>query len=635
MTAEALELLAPAKTALIGMEAIRHGADAVYIGGPAFGARAAAGNSMRDIAALCEYAHRFRARVLMTLNTILADEELPAAEKLAREAWDAGVDALIVQDPGLLRAQLPPIALHASTQCDIRTPEKALLLEQCGFSQIVPARELTLAEIDAIHRALTRARIEFFVHGALCVSYSGQCYASKALRGRSANRGQCAQICRLAFDVRGPEGELLRSGCHALSLRDNDQSRNLAELIAAGVRSFKIEGRLKDADYVKNVTAHYRRLLDRFLGEHPEYTQESKGETRLFFEPDPSKSFNRGSTDYFVHGRQDGLADFSTPKNAGEPAGTVRAVGPRSFTLRSRLEFHNGDGLTFTDARGVLAGILVNRAEKREGQTWEIFTRDSPRAIPGLAPGTQMRRNRDAAWLKLMAGETAERTIALELRATVSPQRITLKATDPEGIAAETTATGEFPPADNPEKAREQAARSLARLGGTIYRAGNVRVESGEPLFVPASLLNSLRRELIQALDQKRRLAFRRWERLAAAPAEARDRGELDYRGNVFNREAAGLLASLGYRVTERAFETGENTAEVELMRCRYCLRHALSLCPKEAAKRGEKIKPLPLTLTSGAVTLTCRFHCKPCEMSVHGRRSAPSTLSSIRIRGA
>ena len=379
-----LELLAPCKTCDIGIEAFKHGADAVYIGGPLFSARANAGNSMSEIERLASFAHRFNGRVYMALNTIFSDEELPEAVRLAHQAYHAGVDALIVQDMGLLMCDLPPIQLHASTQCDIRTTEKAVFLESIGFSQIVPARELTLGQIQEMAEALKTARIEFFIHGALCVSYSGQCYASQAFKGRSANRGDCAQICRLPFDLFDEEGKSISRGKHLLSLKDNNQSQNLDALITAGVRSFKIEGRYKDLTYVKNTTAFYRRELDAWLEKHPDFEAESDGKVEFNFEPSLENAFNRGATDYFVNGRSDHMEAFSTPKNSGAVIGQVVKVNDRSFLVKTKEELHNGDGLTFFTDTDELSGLLINRAEQKDTGLWEVFTRVPCSRITGL-----------------------------------------------------------------------------------------------------------------------------------------------------------------------------------------------------------------------------------------------------------
>ncbi len=622
-TLQTLELLAPAKNADIGIEAINHGADAVYIGGPAFSARANAGNSLSDLERLCEHAHRYRARIYMALNTIFTDAELVEAEKLARDAWNVGVDALIVQDMGLLECDLPPIQLHASTQCDIRTPEKAKFLESVGFSQIVPARELSLEEIRAVYDALDSARIEYFIHGALCVSFSGQCYASQAVKGRSANRGDCAQLCRLPFDIYDEDGSVLKKGCHALSLKDNNQSANIAELIEAGVRSFKIEGRYKDVAYVKNTCGYYRRLIDQYLTVHQEFERESEGRCHLSFEPDPNRTFNRGTTDYFVHGRgHSDITSFDTPKNAGAPAGTIRDVLDLSFILKSDLELNNGDGLTYYRKDGELGGLLVNRAENLEPGLWEIFLRDPCRKNPDLQRGLKLMRNRDSAWTRLMESDTATRRIPIKVTAEVGDDGIRVTAEDEVKNRVYVERIEALDPAKNPERAAAQLASSLSKLGDTVFEASSVDLEGDTAKFLPVSVINALRRELVAKLEEERTRTFTK------LPADKRDesvcfpQSTLDYRGNVLNRKAQAFYAKHGVTVEEPAFETGLITREVELMRCKHCIRYALDLCPKEAKKRGEKIKPTPLVLKSGNMTFTAHFHCKPCEMSITGKKS-------------
>lgn len=341
-----LELLAPARNADFGIEAVRHGADAVYIGGPAFGARAKAENSVADIARLVQYAHRFRAEVFVAFNTIFHDNEIEAARDMTWQLYEAGVDALIVQDMGLLEMDIPPIQLHASTQTDIRTVEKAVFLDQVGFSQIVLAREMDIQTIRKVADA-TQCNLEFFIHGALCVAFSGQCYISHAHTGRSANRGECSQECRLPYTLEDSKGRILAKDKHLLSMKDNDQSANLRALIDAGVSSFKIEGRYKDLAYVKNATAHYRQLLDEILLDLPDYVRASSGRCSYTFTPQPEKTFNRSTTEYFIHGRGEDVGAFDTPKFAGEEIGKVSKVGPDYFEVESQLELHNGDGVCF------------------------------------------------------------------------------------------------------------------------------------------------------------------------------------------------------------------------------------------------------------------------------------------------
>jgi len=357
-----LELLSPAKNAEFGMAAIDHGADAVYIGGPAFGARASAENGVADIAKLAAHAHRYNAKVFVALNTILRDDELEGARHIAWQLYDAGADALIVQDMGLLEIDLPPIQLHASTQTDIRHADKARFLQDVGFSQIVLARELSLTQIKSI-AAKTDLNLEFFIHGALCVAYSGQCYISHAHTGRSANRGECSQACRLPYTLTDPTGAIVAHEQHLLSMKDNDQSANLRALADAGISSFKIEGRLKDLSYVKNITAHYRQLLDEIMEDAPEYRRASSGRSTYTFEPQPEKTFNRGATDYFVNDRKADIGAFDTPKFSGTEVGTVASIGHQWFDVEATEELHNGDGLSFFDIDQDLVGLRVNRVE--------------------------------------------------------------------------------------------------------------------------------------------------------------------------------------------------------------------------------------------------------------------------------
>jgi putative protease len=603
-----LELLAPAKNLIFGLEAVNHGADAVYIGGPAFGARAAAGNSIADIEALAAHAHRYRARVLVALNTILRDDELEQARRIAWQVYEAGADALIIQDMGLLELDLPPIQLHASTQTDNRTVEKVRFLEQVGFSQIVLARELSLDEIRAI-AAQTRATLEFFVHGALCVSYSGQCTISHAFTGRSANRGECAQMCRLPYTLEDAGGGIVARDRHLLSLKDNDQSANLRDLIDAGIRSFKIEGRLKDLSYVKNVTAHYRRLLDSIMAESPQYRPASSGRCIFTFEPRPEKTFNRGATDYFVQGRRDDIAAFDTPKFAGEPVGEVAAVGPNWLEVSGEAPFHNGDGLSWFDEHQELAGLRVNRAEGRR-----LFVTALP---PGLARGTRLYRNHDQEFERLLEKKSAERRIGVRLKLAETADGFVLSVTDEDGIAIDASMIQPHEPAQNAERALAALRENLAKLGNTIYEALSVELELAQPPFIPTAAINALRRDAVAQLDAARARAYQRPPRVAAAePPVPYPGDELSYLGNVFNRKAREFYEKHGVKVIAEAFETGSETGEVSLMITRHCLRYSFDLCPKQ----HKGIRPDPMTLMQGKEKLTLRFDCKRCEMHVMGK---------------
>lgn len=629
-----LELLSPAKDADTGIAAIDHGADAVYIGGPSFGARQAAGNSLDDIARLCDYAHRFDVKIFLTLNTLFTDEELPRARRLAFDAAAAGVDVLIVQDMGLLMGPLPNIELHASTQCDIRTPEKAAFLEKVGFSQMVLARELSLDDIARVRAQLQHARIEYFIHGALCVSYSGQCYISQAMTGRSANRGECAQFCRLPYDVTTLDGQVLAQNAHVLSLKDNNQTANLEALIDAGVSSFKIEGRLKDQTYVKNITAHYRRELDAIMARRPEFTRSSSGVSSLRFTPDPGKSFNRQSTDYFIHGRLYDqpyeLVDVNTPKNAGRPVGTVLSVSPGAITVKllPEVTLNNGDGLTYVDAKHRLMGLAINRVEAtdRNDRVRLLLRR---REIPlGLKAGDELRRNRDTAFIKALSGETAERRLPVAMRFRTTPTGIALTISDTSASATVERAMA-LETASNPERNRETLARNLFKLGDTPLSLSPMDLDIPEELtaFIPASVANDLRREAVEAFLLER---LRHREPSTRAPmddAALYPEKQLGFMANVANDEAKAFYEQHGARITAPAFEIVP-VEHAALMTCRHCIRATLKLCPKMLKAFPELLeqydrslfKPDPLVLTDSAGDrFTAVFHCKatPCTMTI------------------
>jgi putative protease len=636
-----LELLAPAKTAEIGREAILHGADAVYIGGPAFGARVNAANDMAEIAALVEFAHRFHARVYVTLNTILHDSELEAAARLAGECWEAGVDALIVQDMGMLELDLPPIELHASTQCDIRTPQKARFLAEAGFSQIVLARELTIAEIAAVRAAVPQdVVIEHFIHGALCVAFSGQCYISHAHTGRSANRGDCSQACRLPYTLQDARGRVVAFDKHLLSLKDNNQSASLRALVEAGVRSFKIEGRYKDAAYVKNITGHYRLLLDEILAERPDLAAASSGRTRLSFKPNPDKSFHRGSTDYFSRGRQDDIGAFDTPSFVGLPLGTVTRVGPDWFELEAAEPLANGDGLNFLHKREVV-GMQADRAE-RIGGVWRVWPNEAISALSGLRPGTAINRNRDHAWELALAGKSAERRIDVDARFTETGRGFSLELADGDGIRARASIDLEKQPSHDPEQAEASLREQLSRLGSTEFALRDLRIEWSTPWFVPGSLANRLRREAVEKLQAARREGYVRPLRRPAAELPAAYPEEtLSYLANVYNQAARAFYARHGVKLIEAAYEAHQEPGVVSLMITKHCLRYAFRLCPKQAkgvvGVQGQ-VRAEPMALINGNERLTLRFDCKACEMHVVGRmrksilKSPPPTRQPVAV---
>ncbi|OPF63910.1 U32 family peptidase [Hydrogenophaga sp. H7] len=629
-----LELLAPARDADIGIEAVNHGADAVYIGGPGFGARTSADNSVQDIARLARHAHRYNSRIFVTMNTILRDDELEPARKLAWQLYDAGVDALIIQDMGLLEIDLPPIQLHASTQTDIRTPEKARFLQDAGLSQIVLARELTLQQIAAIDAALGpkdapgRAILEFFVHGALCVAYSGQCYISHAHTGRSANRGDCSQACRLPYEVKDSQGRIVAHDKHVLSMKDNNQSDNLREIIDAGVRSFKIEGRYKDMAYVKNITAHYRVLLDEILEERPELARASSGECTFHFQPDPNQNFNREFTDYFVQGRKEDIGAFDTPKNPGRPIGFVTATGPNFVELQTDEQdtvIHNGDGLCYLDLQKELVGLQINRAEavNKKG-LWRVFPKDPMEGFKDLRKGVQINRNRDMDWVRGLEKKSAERRIGAWLALDETADGLTLTITDEDGHSGTATLPGPLQDAKDPSQAEDKLRENLSRLGDTLFQPLDVALNLNGPRFVPASQLNALRRDAVEQLEAGRAAA---WHRLPRAkpvePPVNYPEDTLTYLANVFNHKARDFYAKHGVKVIAAAYESHEEEGEVSLMITKHCVRFSLSLCPKQAkgvtGVQGT-VRAEPMQLINGKEKLTLRFDCKPCEMHVVGK---------------
>jgi collagenase-like PrtC family protease len=635
-----LELLAPARNAEIAIEAIRHGADAVYIGGPAFGARHDAGNSVADIERLAAYAHRFHARVFITLNTIFHDDEIEPARRLAWQVYEAGADALIVQDMGLLEVDLPPIQLHASTQTDIRTPQKAKFLADAGFSQMVLARELSLPEIRAIHQKVgapqglplvaggTAPVLEFFIHGALCVAFSGQCYISHAHTGRSANRGECSQACRLPYTLEDGQGRIVAHDKHLLSMKDNDQSANLRALADAGIRSFKIEGRLKDVAYVKNATAHYRQLLDRIIEEAPQYSRASSGHCTYTFAPRPEKTFNRGATDYFVNGRQPDIGAFDTPSFAGEASGTITRIGPDWFEVDSEEHFANGDGISYLSRGKKLAGLRVNVAE-RVGRHQRLFPNEMPDDPEGFKVGIEILRNRDQAFERLLEKESAERRIAVTVELGETADGFALTLRDEDGIEGHASIAHAKEAAKNPERALVATGESLGKLGTTDFKAGEIKLVLAEPWFLPASAVNALRRDAVDKLIAAREAARPRLSRAQPVepPAEYPEH-ELSYLANVLNSPARAFYRRHGVALIADAYEADTTPGEVSLMITKHCLRYSHSLCPKEAKGWVTGVNADAMTLVNGKERLTLRFDCKKCEMHVIGKLKKGRTIS-------
>ncbi|MGS0824559.1 peptidase U32 family protein [Shewanella sp. 0m-8] len=609
-----LELLAPAKNADYGIEAIRHGADAVYIGGPAFGARATAGNSVEDIARLCTFAHQYHAQVFVAINTILMDDELDAAQKLIWEVYEAGADALIVQDMGILQLDLPPIALHASTQMDNRSPEKVAFLEQVGFSQVVLARELGLSQIRDV-AANTNMQIEFFIHGALCVAYSGLCNLSHSFSNRSANRGECSQMCRLPGELKTRQGEVLAQNEHLLSLKDNNQTDNLEALIDAGVRSFKIEGRLKDLSYVKNVTAHYRQELDKIMARRSEFVASSHGRCEHSFTPDPEKTFNRGRTDYFVNERSQGVSDFRSPKYIGEEVATVKRIGNDYIEVTSNETFNNGDGLCFfpsdyaeaKQSDDKLKGLRVNRAE---GLT--LFVARMPKE---LKVGMTIYRNHNQAFESVLAKESSKRIIGVDLVLADTADGVSLTMTDVYGHSATQSLVVEKTAATDIEKTQQGLRKQLAKLGSTDFKAHNISIDTAQTWFIPTSQLNGLRRDTVAALELTRVNDYQRpkaWKYNQDAVYPVR---HLSYLGNVANEQAKAFYQRHGVIEIQDTYEKNGISEDVPLMVTKHCLRFNFNLCPKEVPG----IKADPMVLEIGKDVLKLVFDCPKCEMMVVG----------------
>ena len=606
-----LELLSPARDAGIAREAILHGADAVYIGGPGFGARHNASNSLSDIAGLVPFAHRYGAKVFVTLNTILHDDELEPAQRLITDLYETGVDALIVQDMGVMQLDIPPIELHASTQCDIRSVEKAKFLSDVGFSQIVLARELNLQQIKAIYEH-TDATIEFFIHGALCVAYSGQCNISHAQTGRSANRGDCSQACRLPYTLKDDQGRVVAYEKHLLSMKDNDQTANLAQLIDAGVRSFKIEGRYKDMSYVKNITAHYRQMLDAIIEDRSDLARASAGRTEHFFVPSTDKTFHRGSTDYFVNARKGDIGAFDSPKFIGLPVGEVLKVGKDHLDVEVSEALTNGDGLNVMIKREIV-GFRANTVEKTGENRYRVWPNEMPADLYKARPHQALNRNLDHNWQQALQKTSSERRIAVDITLSGWQEQLVLTMTCEDGVSVTHTLDGEFAEATQADKALSNLRDGVAKLGQTIYFARDVEIALPGALFVPNGLLNQLRRETVEMLDQARLDAAPRGRRKAVSvPPPVYPETHLSFLANVYNHKAREFYQRYGVKLIDAAYEAHEEKGDVPVMITKHCLRFAFNLCPKQAKGSIKSWKATPMQLIHGDEELTLKFDCRP-----------------------
>ena len=648
-----LELLAPAKNLECGIAAIDHGADAVYIGAPRFGARAAAGNSLDDIRQLCRYAHQYQAKVHVTVNTIIYDSELNDTLDMIRDLQEAGVDALLLQDMGVLYALQGkgPSAvdftwtreLHSSTQCDTRSAEKVKWLQALGFNRAVLARELSVKEISDIHQAVPDMDLEVFVHGALCVSYSGVCYASERCFGRSANRGECAQFCRMKFNLLDADKKEIEHQRHLLSLKDMCQIDNLEALADAGACSFKIEGRLKDAGYVKNVVSAYSQRLDEICRKHPQkYARPSFGRPRYEFEANLKKTFNRGFTNYFLKGRQPDIASFDTPKAIGEFVGKVKEIRGNSFNVASIASFTNGDGLCFINDEHELEGFRVNRAQGNR-----LFPLKMP---ANLRPGTGLYRNNDQAFEKILAGKTAERKIPIKITFSlydedghsgfsaeaqyVSEQGIGWGSDDSNYLGKGIVAF-EHNPAQKPQ--HDNIVRQLSKLGGTIYECREVEIKNqADNYFIPSSVLTELRRNLMEDIEKNADISSSVKAVSGGSLSSAedglqeskvkvwqREYGKYGYLYNIANKSAHEFYKQHGMNHTENAFELsktsfqGTKTGESLIMQCRHCIRYSLGYCVKRGGRKPTWKEPLYLELGDGR-RFRLEFACNVCQMNIY-----------------
>ena len=614
-----IELLAPAKNLECGIEAVNHGADAVYIGAPKFGARAAAVNSLEDIAALVAYAHLYNVRIYVTVNTILKEEELAETEKMIWELYRIGVDALIVQDMGITRLYLPPIPLHGSTQMDNRTPEKVRFLADAGFRQVVLARELSLQEIRRIHEACPETPLEVFVHGALCVSYSGQCYVSQACFGRSANRGECAQFCRLPFSLVDADGKTIVRDKHLLSLKDLNQSEVLEDLLDAGASSLKIEGRLKDVSYVKNVTAAYRSKLDAIFARRKEYVRASSGTCRFDFTPQLDKSFSRGFTHYFLQGRDREISSFDTPKSLGEEMGTMKEQRGNYLTVAGVKPFHNGDGVCFLDEQGRLQGFRINRVDGNK-----LYPAGD---VPRIKPRTRLFRNFDQEFERILARKSAERKIGVgwELADTSSGFALTVADEDGNRITLSFPYPKELARTPQPENLRTQLGKlgntpfEVMPLGGTdspsATTAPAIAINLSQNWFIPASVIADWRRQAIDKLTAARRITYRRELHVWKPTRHRFPATSLTYLGNVMNTAARSFYQAHGVASVEPAYEK-QAVPEAVLMFCKHCLRYSMGWCPTHQKGHSPYREPYYLVGTDGK-RFRLTFDCKNCQMKV------------------
>jgi putative protease len=603
-----IEILAPAKDLLHGMAAINSGADAVYIGAPKFGARSNAHNSLEDVAALVQYAHLFRAQVFVVINTILYDNELETCRQMIWELYHIGVDALIIQDMSIMEMELPPIVLHASTQANNRDPKNIKFLADAGIKRVVLARELNLHQIKEISEA-TDVELEFFVTGALCVSFSGNCYMSVANGERSANRGSCAQNCRLPYNLIDGHGETLIKNSHLLSIKDFDVTDQIPNLIEAGIVSFKIEGRLKDMVYVKNNVSFLRKKLDSFLEQNPNYTKASSGKCTFTFDSELNRTFNRGYTDYFVNERHQSIGSWESPKSKGQYIGKLIKTVGNSYEIENGELLNNGDGLCFINENNEADGIYVNRAENGI-----IY----PNVLKEIKDGTFIYRNNDAAFIKIVEREdSAVRKISTSLLLTENETGFELTATDEDGYVSKVHLEHAKEATKNNLSIEENIKTQLAKTGFTPYTADDITITFSENWFLPISKVNEMRRTVFEQLTEIRLANYKREEYQIVKTDHPFPVDQLDFTYNVSNKMARKFYERHGVTEIEKAFELQWDPGKSRVMTTKYCIKYELEKCPKyHKDTLGVKVKE-PLVLKQGELEYKLKFNCKPCEMEI------------------
>lgn len=602
-----LELLCPAKNLEAGKLAINYGADAVYIGAKKFGARAAAGNSVKEIEELCKYSHLYNASVYVALNTLIFENELEEAEILIKQLSEVGIDALIIQDMGILEMDIPPLRLFASTQTNNYSLDRIQFLEGAGFERLILARELSINQIREIRNA-TKIDLESFIFGALCVSFSGQCYMSSAISGRSANRGMCLQACRLPYDLLNANGDAIKENKHLLSLKDFNASMYISDLIDAGVSSFKIEGRLKNNAYVINNTAYFRTLIDNLLEQKNGFVKYSSGKTKLSFTPDPEKTFNRGFTSHFLSERQEGMISPETPKSLGKFIGIVKEIKGDRIIINTSEQINNGDGICFVNENNDLAGFLVNAADSNS-----IL----PNSFQEIIPGTKLFRNLDVKFVKLLENNRDKRSISVNISLSEVPEGFIITAIDEDNNKSSLELKLAKTLAENQEKSLQTINKQLGKSGDTIFEIANIEIDKRFKWFLPISVINQGRREVLELLMEAR-LNNYVVKKASSSKGDISIDKYLDFTYNISNSLAEKFYKNAGADNIELALEVSTHNSQINkvLMTTKYCIKYELGACEKLQTK-GKKLFNEPLFLQQGNRKFRIDFDCKNCVMKI------------------